>query len=398
MNRTNSGIRRNNLSFRNVAKDKSKGTIDIPRASDDVESHGFTAEQRRNAQNAAARRNRGGNVMCSIGFLLTFVLVASYSLVSYQERELMKNQLKEQDTTMRELEIDLSMQFDSKIKKLADENALLHKKVTDEKELKILNQQLLDKNKKLEMEVKSANERNQDQENSSMQLREMQQKVQNLEQSTNSLGNYKTMMIKNVKYMSRMALLEKFGPGPHQVEIVLRFDSHQGNADRGVITIEMAPIDELPHVTYWFLEQVSRKLYDGCSFHRNAGHVIQGGPVPNFLSPGDANHERMNQKFINSGFHSILFQEYSHTFPHTKYTLGFAGRPGGPEFYISTQDNTKNHGPGGQGDPHEADACFAKVVDGFDVVDRMHNSEVKPGEYHAMASNVAIEWMKIKQK
>jgi hypothetical protein len=34
------------------------------------------------------------------------------------------------------------------------------------------------------------------------------------------------------------------------------------------------------------------------------------------------------------------------------------GRPGGPEFYISTLDNTANHGPGSQGSKTEADSCF----------------------------------------
>ena len=32
----------------------------------------------------------------------------------------------------------------------------------------------------------------------------------------------------------------------------------------------------------------------------------------------------------------MAFQEYSPRFPHKRLTLGFAGRPGGPAFYIST--------------------------------------------------------------
>jgi hypothetical protein len=41
----------------------------------------------------------------------------------------------------------------------------------------------------------------------------------------------------------------------------------------------------------------------------------------------------------------------------------YAGRPGGPEFYISTVDNTQNHGPGSQGSKTEADACFGRLLD-----------------------------------
>ena len=78
--------------------------------------------------------------------------------------------------------------------------------------------------------------------------------------------------------------------------------------------------------------------------------------------------------------------------------MGYAGRPGGPDFYISTQDNTRNHGPGGQGsyaDPAEADPCFAKVINGFDIIDLMHKSTTKPGGYKAMEYNVAIKQMKL---
>jgi hypothetical protein len=56
-------------------------------------------------------------------------------------------------------------------------------------------------------------------------------------------------------------------------------------------------------------------------------------------------------------------------------------------------DNSRVHGPGGQSsyqDPTEADSCFAKVVEGFDVVDRMKLSPVKPGGYNHMVKNVAI--------
>ena len=45
-----------------------------------------------------------------------------------------------------------------------------------------------------------------------------------------------------------------------------------------------------------------------------------------------------------------------------QYSLGFAGRPSSSQFYISTVDNVRNHGPGSQGSATEADACFAKLV------------------------------------
>ena len=75
-----------------------------------------------------------------------------------------------------------------------------------------------------------------------------------------------------------------------------------------------------------------------------------------------------------------------------------AGRPGGPDFYVSTRDNTLNHGPGGQKSytiASEADPCFAKVIEGFEAVDRMTKMSVEPGGYRRMKHYVAIKTVKI---
>jgi len=88
----------------------------------------------------------------------------------------------------------------------------------------------------------------------------------------------------------------------------------------------------MPHTVYLFLEQVSHKLYDGTSFHRNAGHVVQAGPTPYYKNPGHT----PRKLFRDADLMSVSFQEYHPDFPHIKYTLGYAGRPGGPDFYVST--------------------------------------------------------------
>ena len=59
------------------------------------------------------------------------------------------------------------------------------------------------------------------------------------------------------------------------------------------------------------------------------------------------------------------------------------------------------HGPGGQGsydDPSEADPCFAKVIEGFDAVERMHKSDVNPGNFMRMKHYVAIQHVRILPK
>lgn len=90
----------------------------------------------------------------------------------------------------------------------------------------------------------------------------------------------------------------------------------------------------------------------------------------------------------HSFFSFVFVFKISTTRTHktTKNTkaVGYAGRPGGPNFYINVEDNRALHGPGGQdgkkgqeNSPRgEADPCFARVVDGFAVVDRLHRLPV----------------------
>merc|ERR1719387_2077372 len=122
----------------------------------------------------------------------------------------------------------------------------------------------------------------------------------------------------------------------------------------GTVLVETAPVDLMPHAVWLFLRIVKR--WKGGSLHRNAGHVLQFALRDN-ADAGPVQH--------------LAFQEYSAQYPHVKYTLGFAGRPGGPAFYISTIDNTRNHGPGSQGSATEADACFGRVVQGHGIVDKI---------------------------
>jgi hypothetical protein len=71
----------------------------------------------------------------------------------------------------------------------------------------------------------------------------------------------------------------------------------------------------------------------------------------------------------------LSFPEYSDFYRHEKYTVGFSGRPGGPEWYINSLDNYESHGPGKQNHSkilNDADPCFAEIVKGKEVIDLMH--------------------------
>ena len=129
--------------------------------------------------------------------------------------------------------------------------------------------------------------------------------------------------------------------------------------------VETAPVSLMPHAVYTFLSAVDEGIWNDTIFlHRNS-HIVQSAPVD---SRGTDKHHLLTVE------HHLAFPEYAPDYDqHAKYTLGFSGRPGGPEFYINTNDNGEYHGPGGQAHhalAEEADPCFAKVTRGFDIIEK----------------------------
>jgi cyclophilin family peptidyl-prolyl cis-trans isomerase len=163
------------------------------------------------------------------------------------------------------------------------------------------------------------------------------------------------------------ALLHRFGLGPYRVAITIEFTKTTKNQETFIL--EMASLEYMPHSVQVFLEQVSSRLWDNTIFWSRPGsnHIITSATTNHFSGDSKIHH------FQALGLDGVSFAEYSHKFPHKHYTVGFAGR--GPTFYINTMDNIAIHGPGGQDHhdlPDSADPCFAKIVEGFDVVERMH--------------------------
>ena len=163
---------------------------------------------------------------------------------------------------------------------------------------------------------------------------------------------------------------------------------------RGKLTIEMAPINEMPIAVNLFLQQIHHRLWDGCNFVINAMHILQAGPHE-YKGEGTyaANTHVLKGKFEKSRLDKMPYQEYSIEYPHTKYTVGFAGRPGGPDFYVNKVDNSVNHGPGGQShhDLHEeADPCFGRVVGGFEIMDAINQIPVDREKGSLLGAQVSI--------
>ena len=170
-------------------------------------------------------------------------------------------------------------------------------------------------------------------------------------------------------------LLCSFGPGPHRVKFIVRLPN---DPVQGEFIAEMAGLDVMPHAVHLFLEQVHHRLWDNTFFYLNGPHVLQAGPQD---WDDDSVKGDSLQRFKDMQLDKLAFPEYNASFPHLPWTLGYTGRPGGPDWYINKADNSKAHGPGGQFQhdlEEQADPCFGKIVDGMDTFQRIFKLEGYP--------------------
>jgi len=169
---------------------------------------------------------------------------------------------------------------------------------------------------------------------------------------------------KSIQDIHRAELEEKYGPGPYRVEATVLIEGK-----RSFFTIETAPNDLMPHSVRTFMELVESGLYDGTVFIHDTEHITLASPMG---TEGEAKPQELTK--------TLVFPEYSDLFPHDKFTLGFSGRPGGPDFYINMGNNSVDHGPGGQvahALVEEADSCFGKIIIGKDIVNKFHAMQKK---------------------
>lgn len=139
------------------------------------------------------------------------------------------------------------------------------------------------------------------------------------------------------------------------------------------ILLDLVPLESMPHTVRTVLNLAARGLLNGGTFFLARDHILVGGPV----DAGDTvRNDRMSQRLAAEGYFpdgALLFKEDAgDACDHAQHTVGF-NQLGGPEFYINLLDNTANHGPRrlADGTIREGDPCFARVVAGVDVVDRI---------------------------
>lgn len=186
-------------------------------------------------------------------------------------------------------------------------------------------------------------------------------------------------------------IFERFGADGIQVTVFLDVPWDSPEITPSSFTVEMHSLDYMPHSVLTFLEQISHGLWDNTYFITNAPHILLISTVQDIdQKPYNFSHI---SDFEAVGLDHLLFQEYHEQYPHKPMTLGFAGRPAGPNFYINKIDNTFIHGPGGQAHheiDEEADPCFATVVAGKEILTRIFALPVQQGSSYELFHPVKI--------
>lgn len=160
----------------------------------------------------------------------------------------------------------------------------------------------------------------------------------------------------HIQENSQFFIKEEYGDGPYQVAITLKSSAAvaKNSPTNEPIILELAP-NMMPHSVHHFLRMISKDLWVGMTFmpQQSARHRIHASPV-DFESLN-----RLDWKFKDAKLSNLSFGEQS---PNScgPYSVGFAGSPGGPDFYVNGGYVPRTFAK---------KSCFAKVIAGEKAVD-----------------------------
>jgi len=181
----------------------------------------------------------------------------------------------------------------------------------------------------------------------------------------------------------------RYGEGPYRINVTLTegMASQQGNGgapdNHRWFVIETAPTSLMPHAVDLFTRMaVDYKLYDGLTLlvpHHGSDNAESS--LLHTVALSATTYEYLDKHFeasVPNLVPKLAFAEHSDRYPIEKYSVAFAGRPGGPHFYINLLDDDDESARSKQLDMGEA--CFGKVVEGRHVFDWIIDLHKKAGQ------------------
>lgn len=155
--------------------------------------------------------------------------------------------------------------------------------------------------------------------------------------------------------------------------------------DLGTIKLELYP-DKAPNTVANFIKLSNNGFYNGLTFHRIVkDFMAQGGDIEGTGKgsitlgklKGDDNEEKyaIKGEFVQNGFeqNDIRFEKGVLAMARSDYSQMGMAKEGynsaGSQFFIMTADKASLNG---------SYAAFGKVIEGWDVLDKLNETEVKP--------------------
>ena len=165
----------------------------------------------------------------------------------------------------------------------------------------------------------------------------------------------------------RTTAYNRYGVGPHQVKFVVREVLPNGESEESSFTVQLVSFRHMPVSSMTFLRQVGLGTWDGASLSTN-----KEGSILVRVDPDSSISNKM-EELKATGLSRIPFHEYTSRDHCTgSYALAF-GDTVGPSSPVNTVDATVwriDAAPSGTVEP----SCFASVISGTDVVERIFSS------------------------
>lgn len=207
-----------------------------------------------------------------------------------------------------------------------------------------------------------------------VQVNMKSQRYEEIERTEEGLLNRVDVLERDIQKTSAQLAAHNFGSAPYQVKVSLS-DIRDVTSS---FVVELAPLSEMPHAVYHFLQMVDRNLWEGLSFMLGSGTAmgISTGEAPADYWVAqplamDIKHGRNSWeigRFEAANLTQLAFTEHSANYPAPgkyKYSVAFSGHPGGPGFYIRMDDAEES-----AVDIHQQPSTFGTVVEGVDVLER----------------------------
>jgi hypothetical protein len=162
--------------------------------------------------------------------------------------------------------------------------------------------------------------------------------TQQLYQMEEELDHELRALQTKLQHVARSAIINTFGEGPVQVNIVLDFPDSRPDHD----TVSILLWYDTPHAAWTWIQQIRKGEWNGATFASKAT-TIEATPVISNLG-------------------GLEFVEKSSK-GHGAWTVGLADNNGALSMFINVQDNVRKN-----------DVCVGKVVDGFDALQELVDS------------------------